>query len=98
MYYTSSIGGHDSGRPRRTWVTIKGANSGELRNENAEAFENILKQHGEIVQPVSTTYCRDVNVPPNGNRSCCIELNGELPENSKEKRQKKQHCITSFGK
>ena len=76
---TSSIGGHDSGRPRGTWVTIKGTNSGELRNENAEAFENILKQYGEIVQPVSTTYYRDVNVP-NGNRSCCIVLNRELPD------------------
>ena len=60
-------------------MTIKGANSGELRNETAEAFENILKQYGEIVQPVSTAYCRDVNVS-NGNRSCCIVLNRELPD------------------
>ena len=57
----------------------KGANSGELRNENAEAFENVLKQYGEIVEPVSMTYYRDVNVP-NGNRSCCIVLNRELPD------------------
>ena len=54
-------------------------NSGELRNENAEAFENILKQYGKIVQPVSTTFYRDVNVP-NGNRFYCIVLNRELPD------------------
>ena len=60
---TSGTGAHDSGGPRGTWVTIKGANGGELRNENAEAFENILKQYDEIVQPMSTTYYRDVNVP-----------------------------------
>ena len=76
---TSGIGGHDSGRSRGTWVTIKGTNSGEMRNENAEAFENILKQYGEIVQPVSTTYYKDVNVP-NGNGSCCVVLNRELPD------------------
>ena len=76
---TFGIGGHDSSRPRGTWVTIKGSNREELRNENAEAFENILQQYGEIVQPVSTTYYRDVNVL-NGNRSCCIVLNRELPD------------------